>query len=82
MATAEQPLTGNLQGADLRGALAGQWRNLSRAATAVAILTSPATFLWFHEQQEFGLWLSLLLTFIVVIAFRGLVDLIFRRSIP
>ncbi|MBA3476720.1 MAG: hypothetical protein H0T10_08225, partial [Actinobacteria bacterium] len=27
--------------------LADQWRTLTRAATAVAVLTSPALFIWF-----------------------------------
>lgn len=31
--------------------LADQWRRLTRAATAVAVLTSPALFIWFKEYN-------------------------------
>ena len=31
--------------------LADQWRRLTRAATAVALLTSPALFIWFKEYN-------------------------------
>ena len=31
--------------------LAQQWRTLTRAATFVAILTSPAAFVWFHKHH-------------------------------
>ncbi|MBA2476640.1 MAG: AAA family ATPase [Actinobacteria bacterium] len=62
--------------------LADQWRRLTRAATAVAILTSPAAFMFFREQNGWNVWQSLLATFLLVIAFRGLVDLVLRRSIP
>ena len=32
-------------------ALGDQWRSLTRAATVVAVLTSPVAFVWFHEHQ-------------------------------
>jgi hypothetical protein len=31
--------------------LAQQWRTLARTATFVAVLRSPAAFLWFHKHQ-------------------------------
>ena len=62
--------------------LADQWRRLTRAATFVALLTSPAVFVWFHEQNGYGIWKSLLLTFVLIITFRGLVDIGTRRAIP
>ena len=31
-------------------ALADQWRTLTRAATIVAVLTSPALFIWFRAS--------------------------------
>jgi ATP-dependent Zn protease len=63
-------------------ALAEQWRRLSRAATAVALLTSPAAFLWFWRHDGWAVWKAALVAAVLVIAFRGLVDLLFRRLIP
>jgi ATP-dependent Zn protease len=61
--------------------LAGQWRRLNRAATVVAILTSPALFLALH-RTGLALWLQIALTILGVAAFRGLVDVCARRLIP
>src|SRR5919197_783413 len=62
--------------------LAEQWRRLARAATAVAILTSPAPFLWFWRHEGWGWYWALLATFGIVVGFRALVDLVVRRLIP
>ena len=62
--------------------LAEQWRSLTRLATLVALLTSPVAFVWFHTHEGLRLRYALLLTLIEVAAFRGLVDLAFRRFIP
>jgi len=62
--------------------LALQWRRLTRAATLVAVLTSPALFVWLHEYNNWGTLASLAATAGIVIAFRGFVDLVFRRFIP
>jgi ATP-dependent Zn protease len=64
-----------------RDALGEQWRSLTRVATGVAVLTSPAAFVWFHVHEGLALRYALLLTVIEVAAFRGLVDLLFRRFI-
>jgi ATP-dependent Zn protease len=64
-----------------RQELGSQWRSLTRAATGVAVLTSPAAFVWFHVHQGLALRYALLLTVIEVAAFRGLVDVVFRRFI-
>src|SRR3954447_17245114 len=61
--------------------LAAQWRSLTRAATFVAILTSPAVFVWLHNRQGLAVRYALLLTVIEVAAFRGLIDILFRRYI-
>src|SRR6478736_2100757 len=58
-----------------------QWRALARTATAVAVLTSPVVFTWFYLHQQLDFRYALLLTVIEVAAFRGLVDLLFRRFI-
>jgi cell division protease FtsH len=62
--------------------LAQQWRTLARAATFVAVLTSPAAFVWFHKHQGWSIGWSILATITTVAAFRGLIDLVLRRFIP
>ena len=61
--------------------LGRQWRSLGRAATVVALLTAPVAFTWFYVHEGLYLRYALLLTVIEVAAFRGLVELIFRRFI-
>ena len=65
-----------------QSALAREWRRLGRAATFVAILTSPAVFAWLYSANEWPLVWSLLGTFVLVIAFRGFVDVVAHRLIP
>src|ERR1051325_10309631 len=62
--------------------LAQQWRALARAATFVAFLTSPAAFLWFHKQEGMSVGWALAATIVSVAAFRGVIDLVFRRFLP
>jgi ATP-dependent Zn protease len=81
MATVAEQLT-PLSSSESSKVLADQWRRLRRAATFVALLTSPALFVWFHQLQGWSVLWSLVTTFLVVIAFRGLVDLLFKRTIP
>ena len=50
--------------------LAQQWRTLARAATFVAVLTSPAAFVWFHKHQGWSIGWSILAT-ITTVAARG-----------
>ena len=59
-----------------------QWRQLTRAATSVAILTSPAVFVWFKQYNGWSTLQSLAATFGTIVVFRGFADLIFRRLIP
>jgi ATP-dependent Zn protease len=63
-------------------ALATEWRKLARAATVVAVLTSPATFIWLHVHQGWPTGWALVVTFLSVAAFRGLVDVVAHRMIP
>jgi ATP-dependent Zn protease len=65
-----------------RNALAAQWRQLGRAATFVALLTSPALFVLLYERNGWRFLTALVVTLFAVIAFRGLVDVITRRVIP
>ena len=62
--------------------LAGEWRRLRRAATAVALFTSPMFFVVLYDRLDLSLGLSLLATVGSVIAFRGLVDVVSRRVLP
>ena len=73
---------GLLSPSEASSALRDQWRGLSRAATFVALLTSPALFAWFYRENDWGLIWSLLLTLGAVIVFRGLIDIGFRRLLP
>nr|MDQ6911047.1 hypothetical protein [Actinomycetota bacterium] len=62
--------------------LAGEWRRLRRAATAVAVFTSPMFFVVLYDRLGLSLGLALLATVGSVIAFRGLVDVVSRRLLP
>ena len=63
-------------------ALAAQWRRLIRAATFIAVLTSPIPFLFFYFQQDWPLGWAIVVTFLLIIAYRGLLDVALRRLIP
>src|SRR5262249_51567309 len=63
-------------------ALSDQWRALRRSATIVAVLSAPAAFIWLWKSQGMSLGWAIVVTAIAVFAFRGLLDLIFRRFIP
>src|SRR5271165_6802024 len=63
-------------------ALASEWRRLSRAATAVALLTAPAFFLILYESNHLNLVLALIITALAVVTFRGLVEVVVRKLIP
>jgi cell division protease FtsH len=62
-------------------ALRREWRRLARAATFVAVLTSPAIFVSLHSSGWATGW-ALLGTFFAVIAFRGFIDIVAHRLIP
>jgi len=62
--------------------LSKELRRLTRAATFVAIMTSPVAFYWFHHHNGWSIGKSLLVTFVAIVGFRGLVDILVRRVIP
>jgi ATP-dependent Zn protease len=62
--------------------LSKELRRLTRFATLVAILTSPSVYYWFHHHDGWSVGKSLLVTFLVVVIFRGLVDLLVRKVVP
>ena len=62
--------------------LGEQWRRLTRSATVIAVLTSPVVFLWTYGKLDWPWGWALVATFLAVILFRGLVDIIVRRFIP
>ena len=63
-------------------ALAREWRRLARAATFVAVLTSPALFLALYDRAEWPLPWALLGTLIGIAAFRGVIDVLAHKLIP
>ena len=75
------PVAGGLASSEQSRELTDQWRALRRAATAVALLSSPALFLWLHKHEGWSIGWSLLATALAVFAFRGGLDLLFRRFI-
>ena len=50
--------------------LGEQWRRLTRSATLIAVLTSPAIFVWLYYQSDLHVGWALAWTFIAVILFR------------
>jgi cell division protease FtsH len=64
------------------GMLASEWRRLSRAATVVAVLTSPAFMAILVGVDDWPWGWALLATVVGVAAFRGLIDIIAHRLIP
>jgi ATP-dependent Zn protease len=81
MANGERTLFGSQRAAD-QAALQIEWRRLGRAATFVAVLTSPAVFAWLYGANDWPLFWALLATFLLVIGFRGFIDVLAHRLIP
>jgi ATP-dependent Zn protease len=63
-------------------ALAREWRRLGRAATIVAVLTSPALFLALYDRFEWPLFWAVVATVLGIAAFRGLIDVLAHKLIP
>ncbi len=81
MASGAERLSG-FQESELSNELAGQWRRLTRAATAVALVTAPAVVVWLNQTEGWSWIWSILAALFLVVCFRGLVDLLFHRLIP
>src|SRR5262245_59740435 len=62
--------------------LGEDWRRLTRRATAIALVTSPAPFIWLHSVEGYSVAWSLAATFAIVVAFRGAIELLIRRLMP
>jgi ATP-dependent Zn protease len=62
--------------------LAGEWRRLRRAATAVALFTSPMFFVVLYDRLGLAFLPAIAATIGSVIAFRGLIDVVSRRLLP
>ena len=77
-----EPLAGSFAQSAASQELASNWRRLTRAATIVAVITSPAVYVWLTQRYDWSWWTSLLATLGMIVAFRGVVDLIFHRLIP
>jgi ATP-dependent Zn protease len=74
-------VAGGMLSADEQRELNTQWRWLRRAATAVALLTSPAIFVYLYKQENWPLGWSVVVTLVAIAAFRGVLDLVFARFI-
>ncbi|HEV8250641.1 MAG TPA: AAA family ATPase [Gaiellaceae bacterium] len=82
MASAAETERVTLSSGEASRQLADQWRRLRRAATFVAIVSSPAAFAWLYLAEGWDLWAAALATFFLVVAARGFMDLAFNRTIP
>ena len=82
MAGVSEQLTTIAPAGEASKALASQWRRLIRAATLIAILTSPIPFLFLYVQRDWPLGWAIVVTFLLIIAYRGLLDIVLRRLIP
>src|SRR3954451_21583080 len=80
--TTTAPLSSPLPSGEASMELAQSWRRLTRVATIVALMTAPALIVWFTQQDGWGFWKALIWSLAIVIVFRGMADLLFRRIIP
>jgi hypothetical protein len=62
--------------------LSDQWRALRRSATFVAVLSAPAAFIYLWRHTGLSLGWAIVATAGATFAFRGVLDLVFRRFIP
>jgi cell division protease FtsH len=62
-------------------ALANEWKRLTRIATWVAVLTSPALYAALHRANH-NFAVSLGLTIVAVVLFRGMVEVLAHKLIP
>src|SRR5262245_60994543 len=81
MAT-EQAEPGLLDRTSASSELGEDWRRLTRRATAIALVMSPAPFIWLHSVEGYSIAWSLAATFGIVVAFRGAIELLIRRMMP
>jgi cell division protease FtsH len=63
-------------------ALAREWKRLGRAATAVALLTSPILFAMLSTSFEWAWYWAALGALGMVVVFRGAVDVLAHKLIP
>jgi cell division protease FtsH len=62
--------------------LAREWRKLGRAATVVAVLTSPVVYVLLHDRYGWAFIWALLGAIAAIVLFRALVDVVAHRFIP
>jgi cell division protease FtsH len=72
----------SLASTETHAALGNQWRALRRAATLVALLATPAVYVWLHNHVGWSTGWSIAAALGLVIVMRGAMDLVFRRFIP
>ncbi len=62
--------------------LSRELRRLTRAATIVAVITSPSVYFWLHHHDRWGMGKALFATVALIICFRGFVEILVRRVVP
>jgi ATP-dependent Zn protease len=80
MATAST--AGTLRVGEESVVLAAQLRRLTRAATVVAVLASPALIVFDIRGLHWHWYWAVIATFGEIVVFRGMVDVLIRRIIP
>jgi cell division protease FtsH len=73
---------GNRSSTEQSLALAREWKRLGRAATAIALLTSPVLFLALLVSLDWPWYWALLAALAMVVIFRGAVDVLAHKVIP
>jgi cell division protease FtsH len=81
VATEAQP-AGSFQQTEVANELANQWRRLTRAATAVALITAPAVVVWLNQTEGWSWFWSIVAALGLVVCFRGAIDVLFHKLIP
>jgi ATP-dependent Zn protease len=83
MASVPAPVpTSNQVLTESHAVLSKELRRLTRAATFVALMTAPFAFIYFHHHDGWSIGKSLFVTFLCIVGFRGLTDVLVRRVIP
>jgi len=78
----DRHVLGNRSSTEQSLALAREWKRLGRAATAIALLTSPVLFLALLVSADWAWYWALLAALAMVVIFRGAVDVLAHKVIP
>src|SRR4051812_11748802 len=82
MAGEKPRVLGNRSSTEQSLALAREWKRLGRAATAIALLTSPVLFVTVLATLGWPWYWAVLAALAMVVVFRGAVDVLAHKLIP